>query len=136
MGKSPTRPICDWPACICGTTFSWFLPMNTAGRPTLGRSARSSTKSCIPPMYLAGETFAAYAEPIRRAAKVPTIASGTIHDPAEANRLIADDEADSLQDAFEDAAAKVGRRGPRPGLSASPLESRHICHSHRFDAQH
>lgn len=48
----------------------------------------------IPPMYLAGETFAAYAGPIRRAAKVPTIASGTIHDPAEANRLIADDEAD------------------------------------------
>jgi 2,4-dienoyl-CoA reductase-like NADH-dependent reductase (Old Yellow Enzyme family) len=48
----------------------------------------------IPPMYLAGETFAVYAGPIRRAAKVPTIASGTIHDPAEANRLIADDEAD------------------------------------------
>ncbi|HEY7246042.1 MAG TPA: FAD-dependent oxidoreductase [Xanthobacteraceae bacterium] len=48
----------------------------------------------IPPMYLAGETFAGYAGPIRRAAKVPVIASGTIHDPAEADRLIADGEAD------------------------------------------
>jgi 2,4-dienoyl-CoA reductase-like NADH-dependent reductase (Old Yellow Enzyme family) len=48
----------------------------------------------IPPMYLAGETFAGYAGPIRRAAKAPVIASGTIHDPAEANRLIADGEAD------------------------------------------
>ena len=48
----------------------------------------------IPPMYLASETFAGYAGPIRRAAKVPVIASGTIHDPAEANRLIADGEAD------------------------------------------
>jgi NADPH-dependent 2,4-dienoyl-CoA reductase/sulfur reductase-like enzyme len=48
----------------------------------------------IPPMYLSGETFAGYAGPIRRVAKVPVIASGTIHDPAEANRLIADGEAD------------------------------------------
>jgi 2,4-dienoyl-CoA reductase-like NADH-dependent reductase (Old Yellow Enzyme family)/thioredoxin reductase len=48
----------------------------------------------IPPMYLAGETFAGYAAPIRRAAKIPVIASGTIHDPAEADRLIRDGEAD------------------------------------------
>ena len=48
----------------------------------------------IPPMYLVGETFAGYANPIRQASRVPIIASGTIHDPAEANRLIADDEAD------------------------------------------
>ena len=48
----------------------------------------------IPPMYLTGETFAGYAQAIRQAAKLPVIASGTIHDPTEANRLIADGEAD------------------------------------------
>ena len=48
----------------------------------------------IPPMYLAGETFAEYANPIREASGVPVIASGTIHDPEEADRLIADGEAD------------------------------------------
>ena len=48
----------------------------------------------IPPMYLVGETFAGYAGPIRRAAKVPIIASGTIHDPAQADRLIAVGDAD------------------------------------------
>ncbi len=48
----------------------------------------------IPPMYLVGETFAGYANPIRQASRVPIIASGTIHDPGEANRLIADGETD------------------------------------------
>src|SRR5262249_34032663 len=48
----------------------------------------------IPPMYLGAETFAGDANPIRRAATVRFIASGTIHDPAEADRLIADGEAD------------------------------------------
>ena len=48
----------------------------------------------IPPMYLTGETFARYAQAIRQASKLPVIASGTIHDPTEANRLIADGEAD------------------------------------------
>jgi 2,4-dienoyl-CoA reductase-like NADH-dependent reductase (Old Yellow Enzyme family) len=48
----------------------------------------------IPPMYLANETFAGYAAPIRRASGLPVIASGTIHDMTEANRLIADGEAD------------------------------------------
>jgi 2,4-dienoyl-CoA reductase-like NADH-dependent reductase (Old Yellow Enzyme family) len=48
----------------------------------------------IPPMYLAGETFAGYAKPMREASGAPVIASGTIHDPAQAERLIADGEAD------------------------------------------
>ena len=48
----------------------------------------------IPPMYLASETFAGYAQAIRQAARLPVIASGTIHDPTEANRLIAGGEAD------------------------------------------
>ena len=45
-------------------------------------------------MYLTRETFAGYAQAIRQAAKLPVIASGTIHDPTEANRLIASGEAD------------------------------------------
>jgi NADPH-dependent 2,4-dienoyl-CoA reductase/sulfur reductase-like enzyme len=50
----------------------------------------------IPPMYLANETFAGYASPIRKASGLPVIASGTIHDMAEANRLIAEGEADLI----------------------------------------
>jgi len=48
----------------------------------------------IPPMYLENETFAHYASPIREASGLPVIASGTIHDMVEANRLVADGEAD------------------------------------------
>jgi 2,4-dienoyl-CoA reductase-like NADH-dependent reductase (Old Yellow Enzyme family) len=48
----------------------------------------------IPPMYLENETFAGYASPIRRASGLPVIASGTIHDMVEANRLVAAGEAD------------------------------------------
>ncbi len=72
----------------------------------------------IPPMYLAGETFAGYAGPIRQAAKAPVIASGTIHDPAEANRLIADGEADFVSLArplFADPALPSKLLQNRPG---------------------
>ncbi len=48
----------------------------------------------IPPMYLANETFAGYAKPIGRASGLPIIASGTIHDMVEANRLVDAGEAD------------------------------------------
>jgi 2,4-dienoyl-CoA reductase-like NADH-dependent reductase (Old Yellow Enzyme family) len=50
----------------------------------------------IPPMYLRNETFAGYAAPIRKASGLPVIASGTIHDMVEANRLLADGEADFI----------------------------------------
>ena len=50
----------------------------------------------IPPMYLQNETFAHYASPIREASGLPVIASGTIHDMVEANRLLADGEADFI----------------------------------------
>ena len=48
----------------------------------------------IPPMYLQHETFAKYAGALRKASGLPVIASGTIHDMNEANRLIAAGEAD------------------------------------------
>ena len=50
----------------------------------------------IPPMYLQNEGFAKYAGVLRRACGLPVIASGTIHDMSEANRLIADLEADLI----------------------------------------
>ena len=48
----------------------------------------------IPPMYLPEAPFAAYARPIREAAGVPVIASGTIHDLELAERLVRDGDAD------------------------------------------
>jgi len=48
----------------------------------------------IPPMYLPEAPFARYARPIREAAGVPVIASGTIHDPHLAERLVRDGDAD------------------------------------------
>src|SRR6185312_10907031 len=48
----------------------------------------------IPPMYLPEAPFARYARPIREAAGVPVIASGTIHDPQLAERLVRDGDAD------------------------------------------
>ena len=48
----------------------------------------------IPPMYLQNESFAKYAGGLRKACGLPVIASGTIHDMDEANRLIAAGEAD------------------------------------------
>jgi 2,4-dienoyl-CoA reductase-like NADH-dependent reductase (Old Yellow Enzyme family) len=48
----------------------------------------------IPPMYLPEAPFAQYARPIREAAGVPVIASGTIHDPELAERLVREGDAD------------------------------------------
>jgi 2,4-dienoyl-CoA reductase-like NADH-dependent reductase (Old Yellow Enzyme family) len=48
----------------------------------------------IPPMYLQDESFAKYAGAIRKASGLPVIASGTIHDMNEANRLVSAGEAD------------------------------------------
>jgi 2,4-dienoyl-CoA reductase-like NADH-dependent reductase (Old Yellow Enzyme family) len=48
----------------------------------------------IPPMYLPEAPFAQYARPIREAAGVPVIASGTIHDPQLAERLVREGDAD------------------------------------------
>jgi 2,4-dienoyl-CoA reductase-like NADH-dependent reductase (Old Yellow Enzyme family) len=48
----------------------------------------------IPPMYLPEAPFARYARPIREAAGVPVIASGTIHDPELAERLVREGDAD------------------------------------------
>ena len=48
----------------------------------------------IPPMYLPEAPFARYARPIREAAGVPVIASGTIHDPQLAERLVREGDAD------------------------------------------
>jgi len=48
----------------------------------------------IPPMYLPEAPFVRYARPIREAAGVPVIASGTIHDPHLAERLVRDGDAD------------------------------------------
>ena len=48
----------------------------------------------IPPMYLQNESFAKYAGGLRKACGLAVIASGTIHDMDEANRLIAAGEAD------------------------------------------
>ena len=61
----------------------------------------------IPPMYLPEAPFAAYARPIREAARVPVIASGTIHDLELAERLVRDGDADFVSMArpmFADAA--------------------------------
>jgi len=61
----------------------------------------------IPPMYLPEAPFAAYARPIREAAGVPVIASGTIHDLDLAERLVREGEADFVSMArpmFADAA--------------------------------
>lgn len=72
----------------------------------------------IPPMYLTGETFAQYAGGIRAAANLPVIASGTIHDPVEANRLVADSEADFISMArplFADPALPAKLLYDRPG---------------------
>jgi 2,4-dienoyl-CoA reductase-like NADH-dependent reductase (Old Yellow Enzyme family) len=48
----------------------------------------------IPPMYLQDESFARYAGAIRKASGLTVIASGTIHDMNEANRLVLAGEAD------------------------------------------
>jgi len=48
----------------------------------------------IPPMYLRDESFARYAGTIRKASGLPVIASGTIHDMNEADRLLSAGEAD------------------------------------------
>ena len=48
----------------------------------------------IPPMYLQDESFGRYAGAIRKASGLPVIASGTIHDMYEANRLVSAGEAD------------------------------------------
>jgi 2,4-dienoyl-CoA reductase-like NADH-dependent reductase (Old Yellow Enzyme family) len=48
----------------------------------------------IPPMHLQNESFAKYAGVLRKACGLPVIASGTIHDMNEANRLISAGEAD------------------------------------------
>lgn len=48
----------------------------------------------IPPMYLPEAPFAQYARPIRDGAGVPVIASGTIHDPRLAERLVREGDAD------------------------------------------
>jgi 2-enoate reductase len=48
----------------------------------------------IPPMYLPDESFGRYAGAIRKASGLPVIASGTIHDMYEANRLVSAGEAD------------------------------------------
>jgi len=48
----------------------------------------------IAPMYLPEAPFARYARPIREAAGVPVIASGTIHDPHLAERLVREGDAD------------------------------------------
>jgi 2,4-dienoyl-CoA reductase-like NADH-dependent reductase (Old Yellow Enzyme family) len=53
----------------------------------------------IPPMYLPEAPFAQYARPIREAAKVPVIASGTIHDAALAERLVREGDADFVSQA-------------------------------------
>lgn len=53
----------------------------------------------IPPMYLPEALFARYARPIREAAKVPVIASGTIHDPELAERLVGEGDADFVSQA-------------------------------------
>jgi 2,4-dienoyl-CoA reductase-like NADH-dependent reductase (Old Yellow Enzyme family) len=53
----------------------------------------------IPPMYLPEAPFAQYARPIREAAKVPVIASGTIHDLALAERLVREGDADFVSQA-------------------------------------
>jgi 2,4-dienoyl-CoA reductase (NADPH2) len=53
----------------------------------------------IPPMYLPEAPFAQYARPIREAAKLPVIASGTIHDPELAERLVRDGDADFVSQA-------------------------------------
>ena len=61
----------------------------------------------IPPMYLPEAPFAAYARPIREAAGVPVIASGTIHDLDLAERLVREGDADFVSMArpmFADAA--------------------------------
>ncbi|HZQ74671.1 MAG TPA: FAD-dependent oxidoreductase [Burkholderiales bacterium] len=53
----------------------------------------------IPPMYLPEAPFAQYARPIREAAKVPVIASGTIHDLELAERLVREGDADFVSQA-------------------------------------
>lgn len=53
----------------------------------------------IPPMYLPEAPFVQYARPIREAAKIPVIASGTIHDPALAERLVREGDADFVSQA-------------------------------------
>ena len=53
----------------------------------------------IPPMYLPEAPFARYARPIRQAAKAPVIASGTIHDPELAERLVREGDADFVSQA-------------------------------------
>ena len=58
-------------------------------------------------MYLPEAPFAAYARPIREAAGVPVIASGTIHDLDLAERLVREGDADFVSMArpmFADAA--------------------------------
>jgi 2,4-dienoyl-CoA reductase-like NADH-dependent reductase (Old Yellow Enzyme family) len=53
----------------------------------------------VPPMYLPEAPFAQYARPIRDAAGVPVIASGTIHDPELAERMVRDGDADFVSQA-------------------------------------
>lgn len=53
----------------------------------------------IPPMYLPEAPFRKYARPIREAAKVPVIASGTIHDCDVAEHMVREGEADFVSQA-------------------------------------
>ena len=53
----------------------------------------------IPPMYLPEAPFRQYARPIREAASIPVIASGTIHDFELAERMVRDGEADFVSQA-------------------------------------